>query len=123
MKRGILQEGYLFYPIYKIFNHAAQHTKYIEWTITSCPRIRVTLANWTFLPDRQPVLMTTANLLTTIRTQTADNIVPLLRSLRAQHSHLYRTSRPNVDPDRYNPQSLLTHALHNVARTLNIPSS
>ena len=54
---------------------------------------------------------------------TFQNIAPLLRTLRAQHSHLYRTNRPNSDPGRYNPQSLLIYALHNIARNLNIPSS
>ena len=32
------------------------------------------------------------------------------------------TQRPDRDPDRDNPQSPLTHAIHNVDRTLNIPS-
>ena len=123
MNCGTIKEGSLFFPVCLIFNHSAQHTKHIELKITSCPCLRVSLTKWTFLPDRQLAIITTATLFITLRTQTAQNIVPLIRTLRAQHSHLHHTSRPNVNPDRYNPQSLLTHAQHNVARTLNIPSS
>ena len=123
MDRGIIKGGSLFCPVCLIFNHSAHHTKHIERALTSCPRLRLSLYKWTFLPDRHPAIITTATLLNTLRTQTAQNIAPLLRTLRAQHSHLYRTNRPNSDPDQCNPQSPLTHALHNIAPTLNIPSS
>ena len=123
MNRGTIKGGSLFCPVYLIFNYPVQHIKHIERALTSCPRLRVSLSKWTFLPDRDLAIITTATLLNILRTQTSQNIAPLLRTLRAQHSHLYRTNRPNSDPDRYNPQFPLTHALHNIASTLNIPSS
>ena len=63
-----------------------------------------------------------AEIIRVLRTHPAQNIRPLLNHIRFQHSHLYTTKRPNIDPDRDNPQSPLTHALHNVTRSLNIPS-
>ena len=78
MNRGTIKGGSLFSPVCLIFNHSAQHTKHIERAITSCPRLQVSLSKWTFLPDRQPAIITTATLLNTLRTQTAQNIAPLL---------------------------------------------
>ena len=123
MKCDIIKGCFLFYHVCSIFNHATQHTKHIKRALTSYPRLRFSLSKWTFLPDRQPAITTTSTILTTLRSQTAQNIAPILRTLCDQYIHLYRTRSPNDDPDRYNPQSSLTHALQNVVRTLNIPSS
>lgn len=123
LKRGTVKGDSLFYPVCKIFNHVEQHTKHIERALISCPRLRTSLSKWKFLLDRTPAIITTSTILTTLRTQTAQNIVPLLRNICAKHNRLYCTSHPNADPDRYNLQFPLTYALHNVAHTLNIPSS
>ena len=68
--RGIIKGGSLFCPVWLIFNHSAQYTKHIERALTSCPRLRLSLSKWTFIPDRHPAIITAATLLNTLRTQT-----------------------------------------------------
>ena len=122
MRRGIIIGRALYCPVCQIFNHAAKHTHHIERALKTTPRLRLQLGQLIFIPDDQTDLITTAAILRVLRTHPAQNIRSLLNHLRFQHSHLYTTQRPDKDPDRDNPQSPLTHALHNVARTLNIPS-
>ena len=123
LNRGVIRGKSLYCPVYHIFNHAAQHTHHIERALTRNAPLRRSLADLTYTPDTQQPLLTTRALHDILRTYPSHNIAPLLRSLRAQHKHLYTTTRPNHDPDTYNPQSPLTHALQNVARTINAPSS
>ena len=122
MRRGLIIARALFCPVCQIFNHAAKHTHHIERALKTTPRLRLQLGQWTFIPDNQTALITTGTILRALRTHPAQNIRSLLNHLRFQHSHLYTTQRPDRDPGRDNPQSPLTHALHNVARTLTIPS-
>ena len=76
-----------------------------------------------FVSNQQTAIIPTANILRVLHNHPAQNNRPLLKHHRFQHSHMYKTLRPNKDPDHDNPQSPLTYALHNVARSLNILSS
>ena len=122
MRQGIIIGRALFCPVCQVFNHKAKHTHHIERLLKTTPRLRLKLGQWSFIPANQTDLITTAAILRVLRIHPAQNIRTLLNHLRFQHSHLYTTQRPDRDSDRDNPQSPLTHALHNVARTLNIPS-
>ena len=53
----------------------------------------------------------------------AQDITSLLNNLRSQYVYLIQTGKRIGDPNIGHPQSLLTHALHNLTRTLNISSS
>ena len=123
MRRGTIISCALFCPVCQIFNHAAKHTHHIERTLKSRSRLRDSLARWTYTPDTQTAITTTAPILHTLKRHPAQHIRSLLNNYRSQQAHLYKTRRSNRDPDRDNPQSPLTHALYNFARTLNIPSS
>ena len=58
----------------------------------------------------------------TLREHPAQDITPFLNNPRSQHAHLIHTGKLVGDPNTDHPQSPITHALHNLARTLNIPS-
>ena len=58
----------------------------------------------------------------TLREHPAQNIISILNYLRSQYVDLIHTGKLIGDPNLDHPQSLNIHALHNLARTLNIPS-
>ena len=58
----------------------------------------------------------------TLREHPVQDISSLLNNLRSQHSHFIPTGSLIGDPNTDHPQSPLTHAIHNLACTLNIPS-
>ena len=123
LSRGFIIGRALFCPVCQIFNHAAKHAYHIERALRTRPRLRHSLAKLTYLPNQQSAITTTRLLLITLREHHAQDISSLLDNLRSQHAHLIKT-RPLIgDPNTDNPQSPLTHALHFVARTLNIPST
>ena len=121
-RRFIIGRG-LFCPVYQILNHAAKHTYHIERSLRTRPRLRHSLAKLTYVPEQNSAITSTRLFLITLREHPAQDISSLLDNLRSQHAHLV-TTRPLIgDPNTNNTQSPLTHALHSVARTLNIPSS
>jgi len=75
----------------------------------------------TYILDKDTALTTTRCLLMTLREHPAQDITLFLNNLRSQYSHLISTGPLIGDPNTDYPQSPLTHALHNLARTLNIP--
>ena len=91
--------------------------------LNTTPCLRLSLAQWAFIPNLQTAIAPTAAIHRVLRNHPAQKIRPFLKPLRFQHSHMYKTQRSNRDPDHDNPQSPPIHALHNVARSLNIPSS
>ena len=76
----------------------------------------------TYIPGKDIALTTTRCFLMTLREYPAKDITSLLNNLRSQHSHLISTGQLICDHNTDHPQSPLTHSLHNLARTLNIPS-
>ena len=123
MSRGFIIGRALFCPVCKIFNHTTKHSYHIERALRTRPRLRHSLAKLTYIPERNSAITSTRLLLITLREYPAQDISSLLDNLCSQHAHLV-TTRPLIgDPNTDNPQSPLTHALHFVARTLNIPSS
>ena len=75
----------------------------------------------TFIPGDNTALTTSRCLLMTLRDYPAQYITSLLNNLRSQHTHLIHTGKLVGDPNTDHPQSPITHALQNLARTLNIP--
>ena len=69
------------------------------------------------------MLTSTRPLLITLREHPVQGISSLLDNPRSQYAHLITTRLLIGDLNNNNPQSRLTHVLHFVARTLNIPSS
>ena len=76
----------------------------------------------TFIPGDNTILTTTRCLLMTLREHPSQKITSLLNNLRSQHAHLIHTGKFVGDPNTDHPQSPITYELHNLARTLNIPS-
>ena len=97
MRRGLIIGRVLYCPVCQLFNHAAKHTHYIERALKTIPRLRLQLGQWTFIPDNQTALTTTAVILRALRTHPAKNIRSLLNHLRFQHSHMYTTQRPEIE--------------------------
>ena len=56
-------------------------------------------------------------------TPIAHDTTSLLDNIRSQHTHLIQIGKLIGDPNTDHPYPPLTHAIHNLARTLNIPSS
>ena len=106
-----------------IIYHAAKHTYHIERTLRTRPRLRYSLAKLTYIPNNDTVLTSTRPLLITLREHPVQGISSLLDNPRSQYAHLITTRLLIGDLNNNNPQSRLTHVLHFVARTLNIPSS
>ena len=113
----------LYCSVCQIFNHAAKHTYHNEQALRSRPRLHQSLAKLTYVPDQHSAIISTRLLLITLREHPAQDISSLLDKLRSQHAHLVTTRSLIGDPNTDNPQCSLIHALHFVARTLNIPSS
>ena len=112
----------LFCPVCQILNHAAKHTYHIERALRSRLRLLDSLSHMTFIPGENTALTTTRCLLMTLREHPAQDITSLLNNLRSQHAHLIHTGKLVGDPNTDHPLSLIAHALHNLARTLNISS-
>ena len=112
----------LYCPVCQIFNHAANHTYHIERALRSRLRLHESLSHMTFIPGDSTTLTTTRCPLMILREHLTQNITLLLNNLRSQHAHLIHTSKLVGDPNIDHPQSPITHTLHNLARTLNIPS-
>ena len=123
MCQGFIIGCALFCLVCQIFNHTAKRTHYIEHSLKTTSRLQLSLGQWTFIPDLQTAIVSTANIFRALHNHPAQIIRLLLQHLCFQHSYLCKTQRPNKDPDHDNPQSPLTHTVHNVARSLNIPSS
>ena len=58
-----------------------------------------------------------------LREHLAHGTTSLLDNLCSQHTHLIQIGKLIGDPNTDHPYPSLTHAIHNLARTLNIPSS
>ena len=76
-----------------------------------------------YIPDNDTAITTTKYLIMTLRKFSVQDITSLLDDLRSQHAHIIKTGKLIGDPNTDYPQSPLTHALYNLARALNIPSS
>ena len=74
MCRGSIISRALFYPVCKIFNHAAKHTHHIEYELKSCPCLRLSLAQWTYITNTQTDIIPTATILHTFWRYLAQNI-------------------------------------------------
>ena len=122
LSRGFVICRALFYSVCQIFNHAAKHTYHIERDLRSRLRLLDSLSHTTFIPGDNTALTTTRCLLMTLQKHPAQDITSLLNNLRSQHVYLIHTSKLVGDPNTDHPQSPNIHALHNFARTLNIPS-
>ena len=69
----------LFYLNCIIFNHAAKRILHIECTLRSRPRLRASMARWTYISDTQTTIITTLSILHTLR----QHISPLLKNPRS----------------------------------------
>ena len=96
LNRGTVPGNSLFYPVYNIFNHDGQHTYYIDHTLANIQLSRMTLASLTFIPDKQIMIITTATILTIIRTHPSHIITSLLNNLRSQHSYPHKTPKQST---------------------------
>ena len=121
-RRSIIGRA-MFCSVCTIFNHAAKHTQHVERALKLCTRLRLSFAQLTYIPHMQNDIIPAATILRTLRRHPAQKLRPVLKNHRFQYGYLYKTKRPNTDPDHDNPQSQLTHVLHNFDRSLNIPSS
>ena len=122
LSRGFVIGWALFCPVCQIFNHATKHTYNIERALRSRLRLLDSLSHMTFIPGDNTTLTTTCCLRMTLREHPAQDITSLLNNLRSQYAHLIHICKLVGDPNTDHPQSPITHALHNLARTLNIPS-
>ena len=122
LSRGFISGRARFSLVCQIFNHAANHTYHIERVFRSHPRLIELLSHMASIPGNNIALTTTRCLLMTLREHPAQNIISILNYLRSQYVDLIHTGKLIGDPNLDHPQSLSIHALHNLARTLNIPS-
>ena len=63
MRRGLIIGRALFCPVCQIFNYAAKHTQRIERALKITPQLQLQLGQWTFIPDDQTAVITTAVIL------------------------------------------------------------
>ena len=75
-----------------------------------------------YILGKDTALTTTRCILMTLRKHPAQDITSLLDNLRSQYAHLIQTGKLIGDPNIDYPRFPITHVLHNLARTLNIPS-
>ena len=101
LSRGFIIDRALFCPVCQIFNHTAKHTYHIERALRTRPRLRYSLVQLTYIPDKNTVITSTRLLLITFREHPAQNISSFLDNLRSQHAHLVTTrpliGEPNTD--------------------------
>ena len=121
-RRGVIIGNALYCPVCKIFHHAVKHTYHMKRALRNRHRLIATLSPLTYIPGKYQALTTTHTLLVTLSAST-HGIASLIAALRKQHAHLIRPGVLNNDRDPPDsPQSPMTHGLHYLARTLNIPS-